>query len=194
MCAFLEEVAAAARPQAQTELASLADLKRSLAGGGSAALQPWDISYLTNVALSSEGPHASLAHSGQRAAQTVARGQAALAAAAQYFPLRACVEGLAGVTLALFGLRARFTDVPASESWRANPTKFATSPSSSSSSSSSFFPSSSSPSAAFGGGLGLMSLHANTTAAGVVKCDVTGPDGEAVGTVYLDLYQVCASG
>ena len=114
---FLENVSESGRAQAQIELATLADLKGTLTkGNGRAVVHPWDISYLTTVALTEEAQ--AFTYSDKKNVQNALKGHQALTALSSYLPLHACMEGLAGITLALFGIQTRFTNVPIHESWR----------------------------------------------------------------------------
>jgi mitochondrial intermediate peptidase len=157
---FLAEVAESVKPRAQKELEALTELKDRLQHNNQPAsstrtqLQPWDLSYLQNVSTSIESESSP---SGQL------RGQQALSQISAYFPLSACLEGLAGITSSLFGITARFTDLSPSESWVKPVEAFA------------------------GNGAGKLLQSGLVT--GAFKCEVTGAGGEKIGTVYLDLFR-----
>jgi intermediate peptidase len=165
---FLSNIADTIRPQAQKELEVLLTLKHDLQkadhnynSGNSSKLQPWDVAYLTNVAMSNES-------GGSNEGQP--KGQHALSAVSEYFPLSACIEGLTGITKALFGLNIKVSDVSNAESWlRSASTDFNSS---------------------FNTG------DKNTTnpllfgySTGAIKCEVNDLNGDSVGVIYLDLYQ-----
>ena len=180
---FLEDVSESGRAQAQVELATLADLKGTLTkGSGRAVLHPWDISYLTTVALTEEAQ--AFTYSDKKNVQIALKGHQALAAVSSFLPLHACMEGLAGVTLALFGIQTRFTDVPINECWRTGLRPDRTRTHSSrdgmtnpndtyrSASSTESEPPSSSPFATPFGGPGLAQFDTQTAISGVMKCEV----------------------
>jgi mitochondrial intermediate peptidase len=96
---FLTDVAATVRPKAQKQLETLKSLKRTLLGNNcSIDLKPWDISYLTNMAVMSQD-------------------QGKVDSIAEYFPLNSCIEGLIGITESLFGVKVRISDVIGPEAW-----------------------------------------------------------------------------
>ena len=96
---FLTDVAATVRPKAQKQLETLKNLKRAMIGKtDSNDLKPWDISYLTNMAVMSLD---------QGKVDTIS----------EYFPLSSCIEGLIGITESLFGVKVRISDVTGPEAW-----------------------------------------------------------------------------
>lgn len=152
---FLSDVAVTVRPKAQKQLDVLLSLKRSLLKGNEnrlgdeIVLSPWDISYLTNIAESSR-------EQGNR--------KYAVNAVSEYLPLNACVEGLVGITEALFGVKVTISDVPVGETWLRNtPNTHST------------------------------STHRNHSVkfgylSGAIKCQFSDAGGQSLGTVYLDLF------
>jgi len=177
---FLRNISEVIKPKAQEELGLLIDLKRDLMDGrgiqgkGECELQPWDIAYLINGAQSMQ-------NNGKTDGQLV--GQKALSAVSEYLPLDSCIEGLVGITTSLFGITVKVSDLSPMESWLENGNSMNSLENNIKNEKNSNFKNS-------------KLFHENNNfelnqgfSTGAIKCEFSGPQGESIGVVYLDLYQ-----